>query len=144
MENYQDQIYLAHHGVKGMKWGHRKKSVRKNYISKNRSDITIYGQRGANRIKKRMATKGMTHKKAERREIMRGMAGTAAMSFTIIALLNPSLAKFGAMKTAQLAGSAAGSIGRKVVSATGGYSYKNAAKYVAMNVMNKARGVTYL
>lgn len=44
----------------------------------------------------------------------------------------------------QLAGSAAGSIGRKVVSATGGYSYKNAAKYVAMNVMNKARGVTYL
>lgn len=134
------QNYLAHHGVKGMKWGQRKTK----YISSNRKDIALYGQRGANRIKKRMDKKGMTHKKAERRENIRAIAGVTAASFATIALLNPGLAKFGALKTAQIAGSAAGKIGRSVVSATGGYSYKNAAKYVAMNIMNKSRGVTYL
>lgn len=140
MIHYNDN--LTHHGVKGMKWGRRKD--KKKYISNNKADIAIYGQRGANRIKKRMQSKGMSRKKAERRETIRSAATVTAVSVGAMSVMYPSLAKFMTLKTVQLAGKGVGKIGKSFVNATGGYSYKNAAKYVAMNLKNKARGVSYL
>lgn len=149
---YED--YLHHTGVKGMKWGRRKdrkssgsKSKTK-YVSKNRQDIAVYTQRGANRIEKRMREKGITRKQARRRETARQVAtNTALVAGTYalyIAARNPRLTKALGQTMAAAAGRASGKAYGKVVNSFGGYSYANAAKYVAMNIKNKARGVSYL
>ena len=102
--------YLAHYGVKGMKWGvrrQRKKSAarrdreawrsmsrsdrkenqdkyNKRYTVQDRSmDRVVYGNRGIRRINRRM-NKGQTHAQAERRELvgnaMKGLALATAIS----------------------------------------------------------------
>lgn len=162
MIHYNDNLY--HSGVKGMKWGHRKqkktplitragrainrrKANKNKYQSNNKGDIALYGQKGANRIKKRMAEKGMSHKKAERREVGRSIATNiatkAAVAPLALYMASPALAKIMGQKAAATAGTVAGKAASKVIKQTGGYSYKNAAKYVAMNIKNSAKGVTY-
>lgn len=67
---------LYHHGVKGMKWGVRKKqenSVNKGYTAKQRKqDRAFYGNRGEKRINKRLnegyGLRGARHYEAERKE----------------------------------------------------------------------------
>lgn len=46
--------YLAHHGVKGMRWGVRKERASNYTDSQYNRDKAIYGKRGANRINKSM------------------------------------------------------------------------------------------
>lgn len=90
--------YLAHFGVKGMKWGHRKKEEQNKRYGKNQrqDDYTIYGRRGVKRINRRM-NKGQTHKQASRRELF-GQVAKGVGAFTIgtaaVALAaNPSARK---------------------------------------------------
>lgn len=153
-----------------MKWGQRKSknssnfrktstiakigrayNRRKKYTSKNKEDIDNFGQRGANRIEKRIKTKGMTRKQARRREVGRSIATSVATKAAVAPLAlymtSPALAKIMATKTVAIAGTVSGKAYRavtsKILKTTGGYSYKNAAKYVAMNIKNSAKGVTY-
>jgi hypothetical protein len=52
----QKEEFLAHHGIKGMRWGHRGKS--ENYSDQQvKRDAQIYGKRGTQRIN-RSITKG--------------------------------------------------------------------------------------
>lgn len=47
--------YLAHHGVKGMKWGIRKNRYNANYTTEQRSrDRSVYGRGGVRRINRSM------------------------------------------------------------------------------------------
>lgn len=69
------ELELYHHGVKGMKWGVRKKtsSVNKNYTAKQRKqDRAFYGSGGEKRINKRLneghGLRGARHYEAERKE----------------------------------------------------------------------------
>ena len=90
--------YLMHHGVKGMKWGIRKKHYQLEYKKNKRygknqrkTDNDLYGDRGVSRINARM-NKGQTHKQAERREMARKvLLPTAAVT--------GALAVYGAVKT---------------------------------------------
>lgn len=86
-DGFDASSYLEHYGVKGMKWGIRKASLKvgnaianrnkpkkqldkrnKNYGSTNYSrDMALYGRGGAERINKRL-NKGQTLKQARRRE----------------------------------------------------------------------------
>ena len=52
----EDEYVLVHHGIKGMKWGIRKKNLdNPNYDSQQRKrDKQIYGSRGVRRINKSM------------------------------------------------------------------------------------------
>ena len=80
-ENY----YLAHHGVKGQKWGvrHDKQSLSKNYTQKQfNRDKGVYGKATAKRFKKKMEDKnqsiqGLRSKEAERIANFRKAAGIA-------------------------------------------------------------------
>lgn len=141
-----------------MKWGHRKEKVplitrmgraytRNKVVSKNKGDIALYGQGGANRIAKRIQRKGMSHKKAARREVARNMLKSAAITTATLTFLYPNTMKAMGKGVASIGKIAANKAGRataeKFVKATGGYSYKNAVKYVAMNIKNKAKGVAY-
>lgn len=92
-ENINDRFNeeLMHYGVLGMRWGHRKakpaaKSKQK-YVSRNQTDIALYGQRGANRIEKHMAKRNYTHQQAVGREICRqmmtGMLASLAVPFVM-------------------------------------------------------------
>lgn len=66
--------YVCHSGVKGMKWGVRKKNARnENYTDKQRAyDRKIYGRRAEKRINKRMnageGVKSARHNEAVRRQ----------------------------------------------------------------------------
>ena len=69
------QNELMHFGVKGMKWGVRKKTstVNKNYTSKQRKqDRAFYGQGGEKRINKKLnqghGLRGARHYEVERKE----------------------------------------------------------------------------
>ena len=85
-----EEDYIMHYGVKGMKWGVRKKrksldykrNRNKNYSdSYYRKDKYLYGKGVTKRINKRM-NKGMTHLEAENAEAKRQvgilLASTAA------------------------------------------------------------------
>lgn len=51
--NYND--YLAHHGIKGMKWGVRKSRYNSNYSQEQRArDKQVYGRGGVRRINRSM------------------------------------------------------------------------------------------
>lgn len=68
--------YLAHYGVKGMKWGVRRKSrntYNKNYTERQRKqDRAVYGNRAERRINRRMnegyGVKGARAIEADRKE----------------------------------------------------------------------------
>lgn len=66
--------YLAHFGVKGMRWGVRKKKPVLLNTKADERDIKLYGRRGAKRIKNRIVNKGMSRSKAQNREIGRSIA----------------------------------------------------------------------
>lgn len=65
-----DHIYLAHHGIKGQKWGVRRfqkedgsltSAGKERYSSEQyRRDVSVYGRSGAKRIQKRVEKKGMS------------------------------------------------------------------------------------
>lgn len=105
--------YLAHYGVKGMKWGvrrqRRKASALKDrnaWREKSRSerkktrdqpnkrytkndrywDETTYGKKGVKRINRRM-NKGQTHGQAERREVARQAATAIVLSQVSVAAI---------------------------------------------------------
>lgn len=72
-----DCYEIYHHGVKGMKWGVRKKKSssnhNENYSDKQRKqDRAFYGKRGEKRINKKMndgyGLRGARHYEAERKE----------------------------------------------------------------------------
>lgn len=69
MDNKED--YIEHFGIKGMKWGVRKKqseSKNKNYTSYKRyNDYVKYGNRGVKRINRSM-NKGKTYEQASKHE----------------------------------------------------------------------------
>lgn len=75
---YEDNNYLAHHGVKGMKWGVRRSEKRasnhnKGYTDKQRKrDRAFYGNSGEKRINKKMnngyGLQGARHFEVERKE----------------------------------------------------------------------------
>lgn len=72
---------LYHFGVKGMKWGIRRKredpvSTKKKKTNREILDERLYGKQGAKRIKKRMDS-GMKRSQAENKEKVR-RAATAA------------------------------------------------------------------
>lgn len=77
MSGYSDQE-LYHYGVKGMKWGIRKKREsssfhNKNYTDKQRkNDRAFYGKRGEKRINKKLnegyGLRGARHFEVERKE----------------------------------------------------------------------------
>lgn len=58
---YLNELY--HHGIKGMRWGVRKKDYKL-----NSNDIKKYGRRGAYRIAKRMDTHGVNRAASRRYE----------------------------------------------------------------------------
>ena len=69
-----NDLELYHYGVKGMKWGVRKKSstVNKSYTAKQRKqDRAFYGKSGEKRINKRLndghGLRGARHYEAERK-----------------------------------------------------------------------------
>ena len=71
---YQYPNYLAHHGVKGMKWGVRrakKKQMNERYTeSRQKQDERLYGKRSVKRINKRL-NKGESLVSARHAEVVR-------------------------------------------------------------------------
>ena len=74
----RNQYELYHYGVKGMKWGRRKKRDSKNAHNKNytdkqrKNDRAFYGEKGEKRINKKLnegyGLRGARHFEAERRQ----------------------------------------------------------------------------
>lgn len=87
MTDRPEDYELVHYGVKGMKWGRRKKTLNKNYSQKDRdADVMDYGLGGRKRISKRM-DKGKTLEKARRSEKIRknipnAVIATGALAYT--------------------------------------------------------------
>ena len=89
--------YVFHSGVKGMKWGVRKKNARnENYTDKQRAyDRKIYGRGVEKRINKRMTNKNETHSKAlatvVRRDVLKSVL---AMTISGAYFLSPRFRGF--------------------------------------------------
>lgn len=88
---------LEHYGVKGMKWGHRKKSLPMHHrYSRNKQmiDRKTFGSGGVRRINKRMH-EGKTYKQALRREMVaqtaKSVAATGAISVGVFVAQNRGL-----------------------------------------------------
>ena len=97
MNNYEYYDYLAHFGIKGMKWGVRRfqsksgkltSAGKKRYYTKNQRDIdeAMYGKRGVKRIEKRMA-KGRSHVTASAMEMGRQVTTGLLISTAVPAAL---------------------------------------------------------
>lgn len=97
-DSWDSELY--HHGIKGQKWGIRRyqnedgsltKAGQKHYGIKpgdrltitRKQDVDAYGRKGADRIQNRIKKKGMTRKKAERRELFRQIGKNVATSLAI-------------------------------------------------------------
>ena len=82
-----NEQYLQHYGVKGMKWGVRRKTEsksahNKNYTDKQRkNDRAFYGNRGEKRINKKLnegyGLRGARHFEVERKERQENAKKTA-------------------------------------------------------------------
>lgn len=109
---------LTHFGVKGMRWGVRKKTPEvqnARYGSRQREDdLALYGKRGVKRINRSM-NKGKTHKKAERRELISSAAKRAALAVGL-SVVTLALSEYGDTTVASIRSKAAAN--RKFASAT--------------------------
>ena len=107
---------LAHHGVKGMKWGRRKKLDKKMlqediaYVRRP-GDSRGRAKKIAKNTQKRMDKKGESHsvvrKKATRNSYLKSIAFSAAWAGGILALSNPKIrakAKKGAFTLGKMVG----------------------------------------
>ena len=98
---------LAHYGVKGMKWGQRKRDDSPNprYSAKRRQeDQAIYGRGGVKRINRRMNA-GATHNKAQLQEFGLGLGVGVALAAAPIVL--STVASFGGTAIRNAAASSA-------------------------------------
>ena len=151
-------LYLAHYGVKGMKWGvrrQRRKAAalkdRNAWREKSRSerketrdqpnkrytkndrywDETIYGKKGVKRINRRM-NKGQTHGQAERREVARQVATVTALS--LVSTSAVSLVAMGPLGRRKLSSSLNNYAKMRVQSFINNAKAKNAARQARENI----------
>ena len=108
---------LAHHGVKGMKWGRRKKLDKKLLqediaYARRLGDRRGRAKKIAKNTQKRMDKKGESHsvarKKATRNSYLKSIAFSAAWAGGVLALSNPKIrakAKKGAFSLGKYAAS---------------------------------------
>ena len=91
---------LAHHGVKGMKWGRRKKLDKKLLqedmaYARRLGDSRGRAKKIAKNTQKRMDKKGESHsvarKKATRNSYLKSIAFSAALAGGVLALSNPKI-----------------------------------------------------
>lgn len=88
--------YLEHYGVKGMRWGVRRKRETVDYNKRNKSysqnsrtrDIVKYGMKAEDRINRRM-NKGMSLKSARRREFVRAIGRSAFVTASGLYIMAP-------------------------------------------------------
>ena len=128
---YYETDYLAHHGVKGMRWG-----VRKQRELKGRSRRQIakdYKAKNANRVN---AYKNSTVAKRNRSRNIGRAVGTAVGTMTAM-YVGTSLMKFGSKPVDIFVGSAAAGIGANYVSNTIARGIANTAQGVNKNQLKK-------
>ncbi len=147
---------LYHYGVKGMRWGIRRNRKKDNINTANKNrkkiiysrkdmeiDRILYGDRGVNRIKKRM-NNGSSHRKAVIMETMREIGvNTVVPSVVTLASLdhmtNGSIHKYMFKTFSEAARKYANNRAKQKANAglarIGTYSYRKVAKDVYESVM---------
>lgn len=78
-----EEVYLAHHGVKGMRWGVRRERIGKRVGTARKN----FNRRQMQKVR---ARSGMSAADKRRRAIVSGVAGTAALAIGVATILDAS------------------------------------------------------